>query len=86
MPNAPGGPRHTTQPYPAYEPPRSDVTRPWRILVLGLWFVALAAVLLRPVCRPEVPGAKEWARGVRHERRGKAWYHCEPWIRRALGS
>jgi hypothetical protein len=25
--------------------------------------------LLRPVCRPEVPGTDEWARGVRQERR-----------------
>jgi hypothetical protein len=21
---------------------------------------------------------------VRHEKIGKVWYHCEPWIRRAL--
>jgi len=78
--------RHTTRPHAAYEPPpHSGVTRPWRLLVLGLWLVALAAISLRPVCRPEVPGANERARGVRHEKRGKSWYHCEPWIQRALG-
>jgi hypothetical protein len=36
------------------------------------------------VCAQEAPGANEWMRGVRHEQRGKVWYHCEPWIRRAV--
>ena len=36
------------------------------------------------LCAQEVPGANEWMRGVRHEKRGKVWYHCEPWIRQVL--
>ena len=36
------------------------------------------------VCAQEVPGANEWMLGVRHEKIGKVWYHCEPWIRRVL--
>ena len=84
MPNASSAQRHTTQPYPAYEPPHAGVPRPWRFLVLGLWLVALASLSLRSVCRPEVPGANERGLGVRHEQRAKSWYHCEPWIRRAI--
>src|SRR5262245_14079628 len=55
-----------------------------RVRVLGL--VALAALSARPVCRPEGPGDNEWRLGVRHERLGGSWQHCEPWIRHALGS
>ena len=84
MPNAPGGLRPITQPYPAYEPPHSDLTRPWRFLVLALWLVAVAALSLRSVCRPEAAGDNEWGLGVRHEQRAKSWYHCEPWLRRTL--
>jgi hypothetical protein len=76
---------HTTQSHPAYEAPHSGVTRPWQLLVAALLTVAVTAVAAHPVCLPEVAGANERAVGVRHEKRGKVWYHCEPWIRRALG-
>jgi len=45
------------------------------------WLVFLSSVR---VCSQEVPGTNESGLGVRHEQRGKVWYHCEPWIRRAL--
>jgi hypothetical protein len=53
-------------------------------LVAALLAVAVTAVAAHPVCLPEVAGANERAVGVRHEQHGKVWYHCEPWIRRAL--
>jgi hypothetical protein len=82
--NAPAVRHHTTQAHAAYDPPNTDVARPWRLLVAGLLLVALVSLSVRSVCRPEVPGANEWGFGVRHEQRGQSWYHCEPWIRRAL--
>jgi hypothetical protein len=82
---APAIRHHTTQSHPAYEAPHSGVTRPWQLLVAALLTVAVTAVAAHPVCLPEVAGANERAVGVRHEKRGKVWYHCEPWIRRALG-
>jgi hypothetical protein len=45
---------------------------------------ALVSLLFVRVCAQEVPNMNEWMRGVRHEQRGKVWYHCEPWIRRVL--
>lgn len=72
---------HTTQAVPTYDPPHADVSRPWQLLVVALLTVAVLAVAVRPVCLPEVSGRNERAAGVRHERRGASWYHCEPWIR-----
>ena len=80
-----GGVRlHTTQAHPGYEAPHSDVSRPWQLVVVGLLLVAVASISVRSVCLSEVPGANERGLGVRHERRGATWYHCEPWIRRVL--
>ena len=76
---------HTTQTHTAYEPPHSDVSRPWQVLIVALLLVAIAAVSVRSVCLPEVAGANERALGVRHEQRGAAWYHCEPWIEHVFG-
>jgi len=81
---APAVRHHTTQTHRAYDAPHTDVSRPWQFLVVALLAVAVTAFAARPVCLPEVAGANERAVGVRHERRGSAWYHCEPWIRRAL--
>ena len=75
---------HTTQAHPAYEPAHSNVSRPWQLLIVGLLLVAILSISVRSVCLPEVPGANERGLGVRHERRGAAWYHCQPWIRRVL--
>ena len=75
---------HTTQAPTAYEPTHSDVSRPWQLLVVGLLLVAIVAISVRSVCLPEVPGANERGLGVRHQRRGTTWDHCEPWIRRVL--
>jgi hypothetical protein len=75
---------HTTQTHPAYEPSHSDVSRPWQLLIVGLLLVAIVAISVRSVCLPEVPGANERGLGVRHQRRGTTWDHCEPWIRRVL--
>lgn len=80
-----GGVRlNTTQAHPAYEPSHSNVTRPWQLLIVGLLLVAIVAVSVRSVCLPEVPGMNERALGVRHQRRGAGWDHCEPWTRRVL--
>jgi hypothetical protein len=76
---------HTTQSHPAYEPQSKTVGRGWMLLTAGLLLTALAALCLRPVCLLDLPGANESGFGVRHEQRGTVWYHCEPWIRRALG-
>ena len=54
------------------------------LIVAGLVFTAIAALLLRPTCRPDSAGDRESGFGVRHERRGSQWYYCEPWIRRAI--
>ena len=75
---------HTTRAHPAYDPPHSDVSRPWLILVSSLFLTALVSLSMRPVCRPDLPGANESAFGIRHQQRGKVWYHCEPWIRHVL--
>ena len=76
--------RHTTQSFAAYDPPSTGVRQRWLLVVAGLLLTALVAISLRPVCLIDVPGADESAFGVRHERRGTTWYHCEPWIRRVL--
>ena len=78
------GTRHTTKQVPAYEPPTNAIARHWLVLVAGLLLTALLGVALRPVCLIDVAGADESAFGVRHQRRGTTWYHCEPWIRRVL--
>ena len=75
---------HTTQAHAAYEAPHSNVSRPWALLIVGLLATAVAAIAVHPVCLPEVRGANERAAGVRHEQHGTTWYHCEPWIRRAI--
>jgi len=85
VPNTTGVRSHTTQAHAAYEPPHTDVSRPWQLLVAALLVAALASVAVRSVCLPEVPGANESGFGVRHARHGATWYHCEPWIRRVLG-
>ena len=76
--------RTITSVHAAYEPPTERVRRRWQLVVAGLVMVALAAVLTRPDCRPDVPGADEAGFGVRHEKRGDTWVHCEPWIRRRV--
>jgi hypothetical protein len=85
MPNDASPRRHTTQAHEAYEPPHVDVTMPFRLLVAGLLVAAVGALAVHQVCPAEVPGANERGLGVSHEQRGTGWYHCEPWIRRALG-
>ena len=78
--------QHTVaRPMPAYVP-RSDqpVHRRWILLAAALVMTGLTSLSFRPVCEPDAPGANETGAGVRHERRGTAWYHCEPWIRRVL--
>ena len=81
----PSGLRHTTQSHPAYEPKGERVRRRWQLVVAGLVATALVSLVLRPVCTPDgAPGGTESGFGVRHEQRGTTWYHCEPWIRRAL--
>ena len=84
MANTTGVRSHTTQAHPAYEASHSDVSRPWQLLIVGLLLAAVVSISLRSVCLPEVPGADERGLGVRHQRRGAAWDHCEPWIRRVL--
>ena len=74
----------STGSHPAFPPPHDGVRRPWLLLVAGLLVTTLAAVVLRPVCLIDLPGARESAIGVRHVKRDGTWYHCEPWIRRAL--
>jgi hypothetical protein len=75
--------RHTTQPFPAYEPP-NNAGRYWLLIAAGLGLTAIAALSVRPVCHPDAAGANETGFGVRHEQRGRQWYHCEPWIRGVL--
>ena len=76
---------HTiARPMRAYEPPAERVRRRWVLIVAGLILTGLTSLSFRSVCAPDAPGANESAFGVRHERRGTQWYHCEPWIRRAL--
>lgn len=75
---------NTTQSFPAYGPLDEDIGRGWLLVLVGLLLTALVSLWLRPVCLPDVPGANEYAVGVRHERRAGVWYHCEPWIVRAL--
>ena len=84
MPNAASVRTHTPQVVSAYREPPVGISFAWRLLVAGLLLTALASLLFVRVCVQEVPGTNEWMLGVRHEQRGKVWYHCEPWIRRAL--
>ena len=77
----------TTRPtgsYHAIEPPHHGLRRPWLLLVAGLLVATLGAIVVRPVCLIDVPGTPEPTFGVRHVKRGGTWFHCEPWIRRAL--
>lgn len=85
MPDAASVRTHTPQVVSAYRELPADVSLPWRLLVAGLLLTALVALSTVRVCTQEVQGANEWMLGVRHEQRGKVWYHCEPWIRRVLG-
>jgi len=54
------------------------------LVVAALVALALAALALRPVCRPDTAGMDESGLGIRHRQRGTGWAHCEPWIRRAF--
>jgi hypothetical protein len=75
---------HTTRAHTAYEP-RYDGIRPgWLVVVVCLVLTAGAALAVRPVCVIDVPGARESAAGVRHVKRAGRWYHCEPWVSRAI--
>ena len=84
MPEATSRHTHTTQSLPAYQPPHRGIRLAWRLLIAGLLLTGLASLSLTRVCTLEAAGADEWAFGVRHEQRGRVWYHCEPWIRRAV--
>lgn len=84
MPNGASGRTHTPQVVSAYPELPADISLPWRLLVAGLLLTGLVSLSAVRVCQLEAPGANEWSISVRHERRGKVWYHCEPWIRRAL--
>ena len=75
---------HTTRAHPAYESHAEGIRPVWRLVVASLVLTALVAPALRPVCLPDVPGARESAFGVRHVKRYGQWYHCEPWISRAI--
>ena len=78
---------HTTQSNPAYRPEDERAWRGWPLVVVGLIAVGVLAIVLKPVCRPEGATSVEDAGfGVRHEQRGAAWDHCEPWLSRALGN
>ena len=78
--------RHTTQSFPAYEPEKLGVGRGWMLVVAGLLLIGGASLALQPMCQLDAAGANESGFGVRHERRGTHWYHCEPWIRRRLAA
>ena len=73
-----------TQASQAYQPEHAGVRGGWRLVIAALFLLAPAVVALRPVCRPDAVGADEWAFGVRHQKHGAGWLHCEPWIRRVL--
>ena len=73
-----------TQASQAYQPEHAGVRGGWRLVIAALFLLAPAVVVLRPVCRPDRVGADEWAFGVRHQKHGAGWLHCEPWIRRVL--
>ena len=77
--------QHTiARPMPAYVPTSAPLHRRWILLAAALVVTGLTSLSFRPVCERDVPGANETSFGVRHERRGTSWYHCEPWIRRVL--
>jgi hypothetical protein len=87
MPSTPDVPQlqHTfARPMPAYVPPSEPVRRRWIVLIAALVLTGLTSLSFKPVCEPDAPGVNETGSGVRHERRGTVWYHCEPWIRRVL--
>ena len=86
MTSASGVRSHTTQAHAPYEAANNNISRPWQLLIAGLLLVGVLSISVRSVCLPEVPGANERGLGVRHERRGAAWYHCQPWIRRVLSN
>ena len=79
-----GSLHQNTQSLPAYDPRDERVGPAWRLVVAGLLLMAVASLSLKSVCRPDTPGAVETGFGVRHEKRGVRWFHCEPWIRRVL--
>jgi hypothetical protein len=76
--------RHTTRAHPAYEPRPTGIRARWLLVTAGLVLTGVVCLVLRPVCQPDKPGVDESAFGVRHEQRGIAWYHCEPWIGRVM--
>jgi len=87
MPSTPDVPQlqHTVaRPMPAYVAEPEPVRRRWIVLAAALALTGLTSLSFRPVCERDVPGANETSFGIRHERRGTQWYHCEPWIRRVL--
>ena len=75
---------HTTRAHGAYEPQNDGISPGWLGVVAALFLTALVAICFRPVCLIDVPGARESAFGVRHVTRAGQWYHCEPWISRAI--
>ena len=80
----PGTLHHTTRAQPAYESRSEGIRLEWRLVVACLMLTAVAALALHPVCLRDVPGARESAFGVRHVKRAGQWFHCEPWISRAI--
>ena len=76
--------RHTTRAHPAYEPRPTGVRRSWLLVTAGLVLTAVLCLALRPVCEPDKAGVDEARFGVRHQQRGTQWYHCEPWLWRAV--
>lgn len=76
---------HTPQVVSAYRERPAGISLPWRLLVAGLLLTALVSLSTVRVCTQEAPGENEWMLGVRHEKVGKVWYHCEPWFRRVIG-
>lgn len=75
---------HTTRAHPAYEPRHEGIRPGWLLVVACLFLTAFSAILFRPACVRDVPGARESAVGVRHVKRDGHWLHCEPWISRAI--
>jgi len=69
---------HTPQVVSPYRELPQTISPWWRLLVAGLLLTGLVSLAFVRVCAPEAAGANEWMSGVRHEKRGNVWYHCEP--------
>ena len=68
-PNAASVRTHTPQVVSAYRELPEGISPSWRLLVAGLLLTGLVSLSFVRVCAQEVPGANEWMRGVRHEKR-----------------